>query len=152
MIFAPATRQGFSVSPRLAIRWAARRTGLTVRAIRYYEELGLISSHRGVRGSRTFGAAELDRLAEIAELRTVGLSLDEISGLLAADAPAGCPGVSQQLSALLNDHRQRLLHRLSCVDAIARRKGFTLIQDDRPSARDGREPAAHPEGADSPHA
>lgn len=114
------------LASRITISRAARLAGLTVRAIRLYEERGLVSSQRDGGDNRTFGAAELERLIWIAELRTIGVSLDEISGLLAAEALVGGAGASQKLSDILRDHRRRLLHRLSCVDSIARRKGFRL--------------------------
>ncbi len=124
MTLAPPNGHKPPLASRITISRAARLAGLTVRAIRLYEERGLVSSQRDGGDNRTFGAAELERLVWIAELRTIGVSLDEISGLLAAEALVGGAGASQRLSDILNDHRRRLLHRLSCVDSIARRKGF----------------------------
>lgn len=135
MTFAPPIRHKPSAGSRLTISRAAQLAGLTIRAIRLYEERGLVSSQRDGSDNRSFGAAELECLIAIADLRTVGASLDEISGLVAADALVGDAGGSQELADLLNDHRQRLLHRLSCLDAIARRKGITLTQGDRHSAK-----------------
>lgn len=126
MTFASPVRHQPLAGSRLTISRAARLAGLTIRAIRLYEERGLVSSQRDGGDNRTFGSAELERLIWIAELRTIGLSLDEISGLVAADAFVGGAGASQRLSDVLNDHRRRLLHRLSCVDTMARRKGFSL--------------------------
>jgi DNA-binding transcriptional MerR regulator len=135
MTVAPPIGRPPSVGSRLTISRAARLAGLTIRAIRLYEERGLVSSQRDGRDNRSFGAAELERLIAIGELRAIGASLDEISGLLSADALVGDAGGSQELADLLNDHRQRLLHRLSCLETIARRKGVTLTQVEKHLAK-----------------
>jgi DNA-binding transcriptional MerR regulator len=58
---------------------AAERTGLTPRAIRYYEERGLIlPAARSKRGVRYFTDAECRRLALIRDLSLLGLSLAAI--------------------------------------------------------------------------
>lgn len=65
-----------------------RRTGLTPRAIRYYEEMGLLSpSGRTAGGFRLFTEAEIALLLRIKELQTLlGISLAEIKETLHADA------------------------------------------------------------------
>jgi DNA-binding transcriptional MerR regulator len=53
--------------------------GLTVRAIRYYEELGLLrSSSRGEGDHRRYPARNIVYLKRIAQLKSYGLSLGEI--------------------------------------------------------------------------
>ena len=66
---------------------AAERTGLTPRAIRYYEEKGLLEPAQRTEGSyRLFDAFDLERLNRIRLLReVVGLSLEEIRHLVEAD-------------------------------------------------------------------
>ena len=65
----------------------AQQTGLTVRAIRLYEEEGLLRPSLHVRGAnRLYSAADLDRLKQIAGLRNVGFSIAEIRDLLEDDA------------------------------------------------------------------
>lgn len=65
-----------------------RRTSLTPRAIRYYEEMGLLSpSGRTAGGFRLFTEAEIALLLRIKELQTLlGISLAEIKETLQADA------------------------------------------------------------------
>ncbi|HLJ60162.1 MAG TPA: MerR family transcriptional regulator [bacterium] len=65
-----------------------RRTGLTPRAIRYYEEMGLLSpSGRTAGGFRLFTDTEIAQLLRIKELQTLlGFSLAEIKETLQADA------------------------------------------------------------------
>jgi len=65
-----------------------RRTGLTPRAIRYYEEVGLLApSGRTAGGFRLFTEAEIERLVRIKDLQTLlGFSLAEIKETLQTDA------------------------------------------------------------------
>src|SRR5262245_36360175 len=56
----------------------AARTGLTVRALRVYEDYGLIAPKRTAGGWRWYGKAELVRLNTIGLLKTAGLTLAQI--------------------------------------------------------------------------
>jgi len=56
----------------------AARTGLTVRALRVYEDYGLIAPKRTPNGWRWYGKAELVRLNTIGLLKTAGLTLSQI--------------------------------------------------------------------------
>jgi DNA-binding transcriptional MerR regulator len=73
---------------QVRIEVAAQRSGLTKRAIRYYEELGLIRpTGRSESGHRRYTPADIRRLEKIRALReTVGLPLLEIQQLLEAEA------------------------------------------------------------------
>jgi len=65
----------------------AQQTGLTVRAIRLYEEEGLLRPSQHVRGAnRLYNATDLERLKQIAGMRNVGFSIAEIRDLLEDDA------------------------------------------------------------------
>ena len=67
----------------------SRATGCTVRAIRFYEERGLLApSVLSPGGHRRYGADHLERLRLIADLRELGLPLQEIRRVL--DLRAGC--------------------------------------------------------------
>jgi DNA-binding transcriptional MerR regulator len=64
----------------------AKRTGLSVRTLHYYDEIGLLQPRNvTTSGHRVYGAAELARLQRIKSLRQLGFSLDEIRACL--DAP-----------------------------------------------------------------
>jgi len=65
----------------------ARRTGLSVRTLHHYEEIGLLvpSERAGTRGDRLYGERDALRLQQIASLRSLGFSLGEIRGCLDAD-------------------------------------------------------------------
>jgi DNA-binding transcriptional MerR regulator len=57
----------------------ASRTGLSVRTLHHYDEIGLLRpSRRTPSGHRVYGLAEVRRLQQIASLRHLGLSLGEV--------------------------------------------------------------------------
>lgn len=61
----------------------ARRTGLTVRTLHHYDAIGLLPpAGRTGSGHRLYGADEVRRLQQIASLRRVGLSLEDIARCL----------------------------------------------------------------------
>ena len=61
----------------------AKATGFTERTIRYYERQGLLPDpKRTPSGYRTYGPADIDRLAFIRKAKRLGLSLEDIKGVL----------------------------------------------------------------------
>lgn len=57
----------------------AKRTGLTLRTIRYYEELGLLESVKRLEGGvRVYTNEDVRRLRFIQRLKMLGLSLQEM--------------------------------------------------------------------------
>jgi DNA-binding transcriptional MerR regulator len=69
-------------------RWSigelARASGLTVRALYHYDEIGLLTAgERTASGHRRYTERDLRRLYRVRALRALGLSLEEIAGVLA---------------------------------------------------------------------
>lgn len=62
----------------------ARRTGLSVSAIRFYEARGLVTSARSHGGQRRYLRADIRRFSFIKIAQQLGLSIDEIGGALRA--------------------------------------------------------------------
>jgi len=68
----------------------AKRTGLSVRTLHYYDEIGLLRPKLVTASKhRVYGPAELVRLQQIKSLRRLGFSLDEVRACL--DAPEFSP-------------------------------------------------------------
>ena len=72
-------------------RWSigelARASGLTVRALRHYDAIGLVTAaERTASGHRRYTGRDLRRLYRVRGLRALGLSLEEIAGVLADSA------------------------------------------------------------------
>lgn len=59
----------------------ARLTGLTSRALRFYEARGLVAPLRTASGRRHYGPAELERLHHIMAMKRAGLTLAQIHKL-----------------------------------------------------------------------
>jgi DNA-binding transcriptional MerR regulator len=77
-----------SKQPRLRIGDMAKLTETTPRTIRYYEEIGLLTSEhsREPGAHRTYDEEDLERLRELLRLREVlGVSLEELGELAAAE-------------------------------------------------------------------
>jgi DNA-binding transcriptional MerR regulator len=68
--------------PLLTAADCARRTGLTVRALRVYETRGFIRPVRTEKGWRLYSRKDLEKLAAIVTLKSLGLSLTEIGTTL----------------------------------------------------------------------
>jgi len=67
---------------------AARLLGVSTKALRIYEERGLLRPLRSAAGWRSYGPDEIARCREIVELRRLGLSLNEVARVLGGDASA----------------------------------------------------------------
>lgn len=74
---------GGAVTNWMRIGEVAKRTGLTVRTLRHYDELGLlVPSGRSAGDYRLYGPGDLSRLLDIQHLKSLGLSLDEVAAAL----------------------------------------------------------------------
>lgn len=94
----------------------ARRTGLSVRTLHHYDEIGLLRpAERTQGGHRLYGHAEVARLQQVLSLRALGLSLDEVRELLAR--PDVTPGRVIEL------HRARIDERIERLRGLSERLG-----------------------------
>ncbi|MBH1964832.1 MAG: MerR family transcriptional regulator [Comamonadaceae bacterium] len=91
----------------LKIGELARRTGLTVRALRHYDDIALlVPSERSSGGYRLYGQKDVARLYRIQALRRLGLSLADIHGLLDNAAGGISEVVTQQVAQLEREIEQ----------------------------------------------
>lgn len=81
-----------SASALLTIGELAERTGLTVSAIRYYEQRGLVTAVRTAGNQRRFPRADIRRLSFALIAQQLGLTLGEIEAELATLPPDRPPG------------------------------------------------------------
>jgi len=77
----------------------ARRTGLTVRALRLYERHGLIEPARSGKGWRLYGQKELNRLNVVVTLKAFGMTLAQIRALMKSQPPPLRSVLDMQLRA-----------------------------------------------------
>lgn len=65
---------------------AAKETGLSVKTIRYYEDIGLVDADRAANGYRDFGTRQITQLRLLAQARHLGFGLEECRRLLDLNA------------------------------------------------------------------
>ena len=110
------------------MRWKvgelARATGLTVRALHHYDNVGLlVPSQRTSGGHRVYDAQDARRLYRILALRRLGFRLDEIASLLDEGGVSLLETVRRHLEQVEREleHQQRLRERLRRIlDALQR--------------------------------
>jgi DNA-binding transcriptional MerR regulator len=96
---------------------AARRLGVTVKALRLYEERGLLSPVRSAAGWRAYGEAEMVRAAGIVGLRDVGLSLAQVARVLGGNDFDLEPVLAAQ-ETKVEGERRRLSDTLARIRAL----------------------------------
>jgi DNA-binding transcriptional MerR regulator len=86
---------------------AAKRLGVSIKALRLYEERGLVAPDRTAAGWRAYGPDEMARAAEIVALRALGLSLARVAQVLGSD-PQGLEPALAAHQATLEDQIREL--------------------------------------------
>ena len=101
-----------------SITQLARMSGITARALRHYDEIGLLRPARvGHNGYRWYEREQLLRLQEILLMRQLDMDLPTIARIL--------DGKHDRLAAL-RDHRERLLAERDRVDRLVRTIARTI--------------------------
>ncbi|AKT40158.1 MerR family transcriptional regulator [Chondromyces crocatus] len=107
----------------------AKRTGISVRTLHHYDEIGLFSpSHRSRAGHRLYGPEDLLRLQQILSLRQLGLSLEEIGDTLKRRGTSAAQVVADHLVRVRDriQHLSRLAVRLeSLATALERQEAVS---------------------------
>ena len=110
----------------------ARATGLTVRTLHHWDEIGLLRpAERSGAGHRRYSAADVQRLYRIVALRRLGLSLEDVSGALAAEGPdlrAAVEGHLARVEAQLAAQRELRRRLVGILDAFDRLDGPSTDQ------------------------
>lgn len=114
----------------------AKRTGTSERQLRYYEQVGLLTSRRRVNGYRDYDAAAEQTVGQIRALLAGGLSAHLIREVLPCTLADGslrpCQGVLDKLRARLtrlDQHAIELEHARRTL-----RRAITVTEDAEPTA------------------
>ncbi len=110
---------------------AARRLGISVKALRLYEQRGLLAPVRSDAGWRAYGPHDLERASEIVALRALGFSLAQVGRILKGDANGLEPALAAHQKAL--DARLREL--VAAMDGVRALRG-DLARGGAPTATD----------------
>lgn len=109
------------MSPRspvlLAVGDVAKRAGVSVPTVRYYEQRGLISSTRSGGNQRRYPRHVLRRLAFIAAAQRVGLSLEQIATTLAT-LPSDRAPTRRDWTRLSSPWRRMVAERIRELEAL----------------------------------
>lgn len=106
----------------LTIGQMARRTGLAVSAIRFYETEGLITANRNQGGHRRFARAQVRRVSFILIAQQFGLTLPQVKGVLQQLPQERTPNakdwaiISEALQTHLDTKIAKLTHMRDSLD------------------------------------
>ena len=93
---------------------AAKRLGVSVKALRLYEQRGFVKPLRTAADWRTYGSDEIARLHQVLALKRLGLSLAQIGALLSGRA-ATLASVLALQEQVLSEEGARVNHALALV-------------------------------------
>ncbi len=110
---------------------AARRLGISTKALRVYEQRGLLAPTRSDAGWRAYGPEDLERASEIVALRALGLSLAQVARILRGDASGLEPALAAHQASL----ELRLRELVEAIDGVRALRG-DLAHGGAPSASD----------------
>jgi len=100
--------------PRLGLSSAMRLFGVTARALRFYEERGLIEARRDRLNTRYYDPVARERLEWIARLRKADVPLPQIHKVLEAE---GLPARTACAVDTLRRRRETVVAQLAAIDA-----------------------------------
>jgi len=119
----------------LTIGEAARRSGFTVKALRFYERRGLLPpSGRRPSGYRLYSELDLGRLAFIRQAKTLGLTLGEIRELVVAVREPGTVGARGRLLRMLDERIAQTGEQIGALNRLRQsleRRRRALVQRPR---------------------
>ncbi len=100
----------------LTVGQVADATGVTVRTLHHYDEIGLLRpSDRSPSGYRLYTSADVERLARVVGLRRLGLSLEDVADALDA-GPARRAQVLRRHRAVVAARLDELAGALAALD------------------------------------
>lgn len=97
---------GIALGMTYTIGEVARMSGVSPRALRLYEDEGLLTPARKPNGYRCYTSAEMDRLQEIMLFRRMGVPLGEVAPLLSSSAPERRKLLSHHLAELRRERAE----------------------------------------------
>lgn len=101
----------------ISIGTLAKRTGLAVSAIRYYETQGLVAPERNAGGQRRFLRSDIRRLSFVMIAQKFGFTLDRIRDLLGRLPQSRTPN-AKDWAEISQDFRAELDERISALTRL----------------------------------
>ncbi|WP_339319095.1 MerR family transcriptional regulator [Paenibacillus sp. FSL R10-2734] len=110
----------------------AKLTGLTIRTLRFYDQIGLFSpSGQTESGHRLYNELDLSRLQQILSLKGLGLSLEEIKTTLTGGQISPFEIVDLQINQIKEQIKlqQKLLEQLRYASKLMQGKAELTVED-----------------------
>lgn len=106
----------------MMIHEVAKLTGITIRALHYYDEIGLLEPTKADKTKyRLYSENDLEKLQQILFYREVGFSLKEIKALLSAPVYNRREALERHLE-LLNLRKKKIEELICLVNYFGRKK------------------------------
>jgi DNA-binding transcriptional MerR regulator len=110
----------------------AKLTGVSIRALRHYDDVGLLSPReRTAAGYRKYGETEMKRLRQIVAYRALGFDLATIAKLL-SDSPADAEQHLRDRKRAILDQVRHLESLVREIDSMGVRPGSTETSCEAP--------------------
>lgn len=101
------------------VQGLAKLAGVSTRTLRYYDEVGILKPARiNSSGYRIYGRAEVDRLQQILFFRELGVSLEDIKGMVTLPNFDG--------NRALKEHHEKLLIKRKQLDILIKNVEKTM--------------------------
>lgn len=89
----------------------AERTGLSLRTIRHYDEVGLLpATARTDGGFRVYSEDDFERLMVIKQMKPLGFSLEEMAEILGMLSSGEGTGTTEEVQARLSEFLKKAVH------------------------------------------
>ncbi len=107
-------------APEMSIGTLARRAGVNVETVRYYQRRGLMRTPPKPRGGiRRYGENDLARLRFIRRAKALGFSLTDIRALLQLNDDAGDPAACRAVRAIAEEKLADVQKRITDLGTMA---------------------------------
>ena len=98
----------------------AESVGVPTSTVRYYERVGLMTGPtRTASGYRDYGDEAADRLRFITRARRMGLSCEQIGGLIPVWAGTNCSGAHERVGRLVDEKQAEIAERIAELERFA---------------------------------
>jgi DNA-binding transcriptional MerR regulator len=107
------------MAKQLTIGEVAKRTGLSTKTIRFYEEEGCIPAvGRNDAGYRQYSEGDVWRLRLVKHVRLLGLPVAEVKSLMTESLNAECAVFASDLTGLLDAQKDAISRRIAELESL----------------------------------
>lgn len=101
-----------------SISQISKRTGISAKTIRYYEDLGLVNPQRAENGYRNYNNKDEQRLLFVKRAKALGLTLKEIASISQTISGGNCDNAKAQTVELIEDKLSEIDRQITELTAL----------------------------------